>query len=120
MASKFDHITALAAVVRQTHNCDAVHCETVLVHETMDGQTVWKGDVEVFELSGHAEAKKCYAWLYQDDENRARHVTVLDKHAVNSPKMAVRSAIFFNVQPAPYSPSNHCAEESPNSSPAME
>jgi len=86
----------------------------------IDGQTVWKGDVEVFELTGHAEAKKCYAWLYEDESKRARHVTVLDKHPVSSPEMAVKSAIFFNVQPAPYSPPNHGPEESPNLSPAIE
>jgi len=86
----------------------------------IDGQTVWKGDVEVFELSGHAEAKKCYAWLYQDEAKRARHVTVLAKNTVNSPKMAVKSAIFFNVQPMPYSPPNDCREASPNSSRAIE
>lgn len=103
MASKLDYLTVLQSAIRQTHNCDAVHCETVPVHEMLGGQTVWKGDVEIFELTGHGEAKRCYAWVYQDGGEGARYVTVLEKHSVNSAEMAVKSAIFFNVQPAPYS-----------------
>ena len=103
MASKLD-LARLQSAVRHTHNCEAVHCETVPVHEEVNGATVWKGDVEVFNLTGHEEAKRCYAWFYQDGEERSRYVTVLEKPSINTPQMAVKSAIFFNAPPAPYSP----------------
>ena len=101
--AKLDYLALLQSAVRQTHNCEAVYSETVHVHEVVDGQTMWKGDVEIFTLSGHAEAKRCFAWIYQDGAEHTRYVMVLEKASVDSPKMAVKSAIFFNVQPAPYS-----------------
>lgn len=104
MANKLDYLARLQSAVRQTHNCEAVYCETVPVHEVVDGRTVWKGEVEVFDLTGHGEAKRCYAWVYQEGGEGARYVTVLERPSVNSPRMAVKSAIFFNAQPAPYSP----------------
>jgi len=30
------------------------------VHEMIEEKTIWKGDVEVFDLYGHPSAKKCY------------------------------------------------------------
>lgn len=108
MPHKLDHLTLLQSAIEQTHKCMAVHSQTVPVHETLDGQTIWKGEVEVFALDGHAEAKKCYAWL-REAESNARLVTVLHKRPVNSPEMAVRSAIFFDREPAPYSHPNSSA-----------
>ena len=46
----------------------------VPVHEVFNGQTVWHGDVEVFDLTGHPKAKRAYAWSHLDgpkDEARA-------------------------------------------------
>ncbi|HXB60026.1 MAG TPA: hypothetical protein VNU95_10695 [Candidatus Acidoferrales bacterium] len=73
----------------------------------MDGQTIWEGNVEVFDLKDHLEAERCYAWSHREEgtsghvlncENM-RLITVLGKRPVNSPEMAVRTAIFFDVQP---------------------
>jgi hypothetical protein len=32
------------------------------VHEQFEGDTVWEGEVLVFELSDHPTASKCFAW----------------------------------------------------------
>ena len=103
MAKRLDYLALLQARIRQVHQCEAVYRESVHVHETVDGKTIWKGDVEVFDISGHANAKKCYAWFLDEKSESARFVTVLEKPPVNSPAMAVKSAIFFNAQPVPYS-----------------
>jgi len=57
-------IPALIDAIRHMHDCGAKHVETVHVHErTPDGsETVWEGDVEVFELVAHAGVKRAYAW----------------------------------------------------------
>ena len=99
MASNLNHLKLLQIAIRMEHCCDAVHRQTVPVHEMIEEKTIWKGDVEVFDLTGHPSAKKCYAW-WQDDTG-GRFVTVLEKQLVNSPELAVKSAIFFNAQPAP-------------------
>lgn len=101
MASSLNNLRLLQIAIRLEHQCDAVHHETVPVHETIDGKTIWKGDVEVFHLNGHPEAKRCYAWWHDQKGDGERFVTVLDKLLINTPEKAVKSAIFFNAQPVP-------------------
>jgi hypothetical protein len=98
MAGNLTHLKLLQIAIHQEHECEAVHRETVPVHETVAGKTIWRGEVEVFNLHGHPAAKTCYAWWR--DIKDMRYVTVLEKHVVNSAEMAVKSAIFFNAQPA--------------------
>jgi hypothetical protein len=76
--------------------------ETVPVHEVFQGQTVWQGDVEVFDLNGHPKAERAYAWSHLDGEKdeRTRFVTVLELPPVNSPETAVRVQIVADVKRA--------------------
>jgi len=101
-ADRLDYLTRLQFAIRQAHNCDAVHNQTVHVHEMFEGKTVWEGEVEVFDLEGHAGAKKCFAWEYQVEGNGQRIVTVSEKHLVNSASLAVKAAIFFGALQAPH------------------
>jgi hypothetical protein len=64
----------------------------------VDGKTIWKGDVEVFELNGHPKAKICYAWWLDNWNPDRRFVAILEKQPVSSAEMAVKAAIFFNAQ----------------------
>ena len=100
MAKQLHYLALLQSTIQEMHRCDAAHCESVHVHETVDGQTIWQGDVEVFDLDGHAEAKRCYAWTDDQELHGARFVSVLERPPVDSAAMAVRAAIFFDVQPA--------------------
>lgn len=69
-----DYIQELQAVFLSLHGCSAKHKETVPVLEEFQGQTVWQGEVEVFELSGHPKAKIGYGWGYSIGENdQGRH-----------------------------------------------
>ena len=107
--NKLNHGELLQAAIEQRHQCSAVHRETVHVHETVEGRTVWEGEVEVFELAGHAEAERCYAWSHSEmgitgkvlNSDNLRLITVLGKRPVDSPQMAVRAAIFYDFQPIP-------------------
>jgi hypothetical protein len=101
MASNLTHLKLLQIAIRLEHDCDAVHRQTVPVHETIGGKTIWKGEVEVFDLDGHATAKTCYAWWQDRKDTDRRYVTVLEKQIVNSAEMAVKAAVFFNAQPVP-------------------
>lgn len=100
MASELYNLGLLQHAIRLEHQCDVVHLQTVPVHEMFDGRTIWKGDVEVFCLIGHPEAKNCYAWWQGQKNKDARFVTVLGNHLIDSPDKAVKSAIFFEAQPA--------------------
>jgi hypothetical protein len=90
-----DYIAELAEVIRALHGSEASYVETVAVKETHQGETVWEGDVEVFDLDGHPKASRVYAWAHEtDDADRPkRHVTVLHIPPVVSPVLAVRASI---------------------------
>lgn len=90
-----DYIGELRKVIRQLHGCEADHAETVPVKEVFQGQTVWEGEVEVFNIRGHPKARRCYAWAHPtgEDDKGKRYVAVLELPPVDSAQKAVRAAI---------------------------
>ena len=95
MEHKQDYLSRVQVAVSQLHNCGATYVRTVPVHEVCRGETVWEGAVEVFDLYGHDEAKRCYAWSHFDGRNheRTRYVAVLEIPPVESAETAVRFQI---------------------------
>jgi hypothetical protein len=89
------YIQELRDVIRRLHGAEAAHVESVPVKEVFQGQTVWEGIVEVFDLAGHATAHRVYAWAHETDDpdKPIRHVTVLHLHPINSAQDAVKAAI---------------------------
>ena len=67
------------------------------------GETVWKGNVEVCDLTGHPKAKRCYAWGHLDGprDERTRFVAVLEIPPVVSAETAVRVQIVKDVKEKP-------------------
>lgn len=61
------------------HGSDAVYVETVPVKEVFQGETVWDGEVEVFDLSDNPSASRVFAWAYDfdDTDKPTQHLTVL-------------------------------------------
>ena len=89
-----DYISDLKREIGRIHGCEA-HLELIVpVTETRFGGIVWDGDVAIFLLTGHPEARRCYAWGYPDnDEAESREITtVLEIPPVNSAEAAVKSA----------------------------
>ena len=90
-----NHIEALKNTIRNLHNAKATHRESVPVQEVFQGQIVWDGIVEVFDLHGHPKTHRAYAWSHATDDPKKpkRHVTVLHIPPAVSPETAVRAAI---------------------------
>lgn len=90
-----NHIKELQDVIRKLHGAEATHVETVPVVETFQGQTVWEGEVEVFDLLDHPTASRIYAWSHDTDDpsNPRRHVTVLHLPPAITPRKAVQVSI---------------------------
>ena len=86
------HLDELRDVIKRLHGSEASHVETVPVKEVFQGQTVWEGEVEVFNIRGHPKAKRCYAWAHATDKGE-RYVAVLELPPVDSARTAVRAAI---------------------------
>ena len=96
-----DYIAELQAVFMKLHGCDAEYVETVPVVEEFEGETIWQGDVEVFDLVGHPKASRGYGWGYIENEEGGRgYFTVLELPPVDSPQTAVQAAIRSEIQNA--------------------
>jgi hypothetical protein len=93
-------IDELAAAIKRLHGASAKHVESVDACEIFRGKVIWDGTVEIFDLLGHAKAKRCYAWKHWKDEHgrQERIVTVLEVPPVDSPVTAVRAAIVADIK----------------------
>jgi hypothetical protein len=96
----------LKHTVESQHGGTATLVQSVPVTETMkrrtesDGmtvmqeQTVWEGVVHVFDLAGHATAKRAYAWSSPiEGSTKRRFYAVLHTGSITGPLEAVRAAI---------------------------
>ncbi len=87
----------LQLTIEHLHKCRAAYVRSVPVHEVFKGQTVWQGDVEVFDLTGHPKAKRCYGWSHGEPEE---FITILEIPPVDSPESAVKVGVAYQIRKA--------------------
>jgi hypothetical protein len=87
-----DRIKLIQYGFRQAHDVEATHIESVPVREKFQGETVWKGIVDVFDIKGHPQANRGYGWEYEENGEK-QTATVLGVYPVDSPLAAVRAFI---------------------------
>lgn len=92
------YLDNLKRAVEAMHGCKGTHTGTATVHEQMDGKTVWKGNVESFDLDGHPKATKAFAWGWKYEAGEIRYLAVLNVPPINSPREAVQAAIASGKQ----------------------
>jgi hypothetical protein len=69
------------------------------VTEVFRGMPLWAGEVEVFDLRGHAEAARCYAWAHKEDgDSQQDYIIVLAIPPIDSAHAAVKAALLREVQ----------------------
>ncbi len=91
-------IERLQKAILDLHGCKSKHSRSVPLHETFEGETVWQGVVEVFDLENHALAKIAYAWSYKGDDSKIHYVAVLGVSPINSPNDAIRAYVVAETQ----------------------
>ena len=74
--------------IRQTHGAQSRFLSRERVVEKFEGETVWEGEVLVFQLLDHPTVARCYAW-----EVDGEVTAVLHEGPVDGPQAAVRAAI---------------------------
>ena len=74
------------------------HVESTRIKEMFRGDVVWEGIVETFDLFLNPQAKRCYAWSYEEG-GEIQYVTVLHIPPVDSPESAVKAAIAGKTRP---------------------
>lgn len=99
MANK-DYLKRLQLAIQELHKCKATHRRTVRVHEVIEDKQFYDGDVEVFWLTDHPSAKRCFAWSQQEDSDKSHEhiIAILEIPPVIGPATAVRVA---NQSPLP-------------------
>ena len=84
----------LRKAVESQHGGTATFVEAVRVTEIFDGRTVWHGVVHVFDLDGHSNATRAYAWSSSSEgSNKRTFFAVLHLGGIRNPQDAVRAAI---------------------------
>ena len=81
--------------IHTTHGTQAQLVGGERVSETFEGETVWEGEVLLFDLQGHPTAIQCYAW-----EVDGKMTAVLRQGPVDSPLAAVRASILAERETA--------------------
>jgi hypothetical protein len=95
-------IRSLENAIRRLHRCGVVHVKTVFVDERFEGQTMWQGDVEVFEVFGIARVNHCYVIPYPERGGEFRPVFLLSQWPVTSPQTAVQTMISLDGLKQPH------------------
>ncbi len=60
MSNELEH---LKAGVEAEHDCSAKWINSMPVAAKASGKLVWDGTVHIFELAGHPQCERCYAWF---------------------------------------------------------
>ena len=88
------YIERLQQVIFHLHNSGSIHLGTVPVEEVFHGKTLWKGNVEIFELTEHPKATHCYGWTYGEPEE---FIIILGISPVTDVKSAVKAGVSYQI-----------------------
>ncbi|OGP50369.1 MAG: hypothetical protein A2Y79_11650 [Deltaproteobacteria bacterium RBG_13_43_22] len=88
------NVGSLEKAIYDLHGCSATWIKSTPVKEMFNGEIVWEGVVEVFDLGGHPTANLAYAWSHEIEESKKRkYYAVLHQGKIDSPEKAVRASI---------------------------
>ena len=92
-------IEILQKAIFDLHGCKSKWVESVSVKEVFEGETVWEGTVQIFDLEGHKNATRAYASSHRIGHSRKRKFfAVLHQEPVKSAQDAVRAATVSEFQ----------------------
>lgn len=86
-------IQELRDTITAMWSCKSQHVASVPVCDMFGDTVAWEGVVEVFDLDGHAQAKRAYGWQFKTDNEERKAMVVLELPPVDSAESAVRVAI---------------------------
>ena len=88
-----EYLDNLSKAITAMHECRCSHFSSEEIEERHDGETVWKGQVEIFQLEGHPDANVAYGWGWTDDKDEIQYIGVLNVPPIESASDAVKAAI---------------------------
>jgi hypothetical protein len=88
----------LQKAIRDLHGLESEYVKSVPVREILQGKTVWEGDVRVFRVRGHPQARHAYVWSYIGEAGETRYLAVLGVPPINSAQDAVKAAVMAHIE----------------------
>jgi len=88
-----EYIEKLTEAISAVHECRCSHFGTEHVKEEHEGEIVWDGDVEIFQLMDHPEANVAYGWGWDTGEGEIAYIGILNLPPIGQARDAVRAAI---------------------------
>lgn len=88
-----NYIKNLGEAITAMHECRCSHFGTEHVKETHNGETLFDGNVEIFQLEGHPDASVAYGWGWQGEDDEIQYIGILQISPVDSAANAVKAAI---------------------------
>ena len=85
-----NQVEQLKELIEREYGTTAKHVETVPVHETFENETIWDGEVEVFEVPEFPDADLVFAWAFDDDSGQ-QQITVAQIPPATTPENAVKA-----------------------------
>jgi hypothetical protein len=83
----------LKRVIKAQHGVASTFAKSVRVHRTSGNQADWDGVVHVFDLKGHPNASRAFAWsLRISGSTQSRFFAVLQTSQIATPLKAVKAA----------------------------
>ena len=76
-----NYIARLQNAIRQLNRCESKYVATVIVSEpflSFQKERLWQGEVAIFEIYGHAQAQRAYAWSSRVGDEDTGYVVVLE------------------------------------------
>ena len=88
-------VDQLRKAIEGLHRSSARLAQSVPVKEMNKGAIIWDGVVHIFDLEGHPQATRVYAWSapVAGTADQRQFFAVLHEGLVRSPADAVRAAI---------------------------
>ena len=85
-----NQVEQLKELIEREYGTTAKHVETVPVHEQFENETIWDGEVEVFEVPEFPDADLVFAWAFDDDSGQ-QQITVAQIPPATTPDRASSS-----------------------------
>ena len=95
-----NHIARLQNAIRRLNHCESKYVTTVCVSEaflSFQKKRLWQGEVAIFDIYGHAQAQRAYAWSITRGDSNTLYIVVLEIPPIISPETAVQAAIAAEI-----------------------
>jgi len=92
-----ERILSIKCAVEKDIGGIAGHVTSTAVRGRCEGDLVWEGVVETFDVACNPNVKRCYGFTYRENDSLG-YATITETGAVNSPEMAVKTFITSRMQ----------------------